>query len=99
MNKPQKIEQAFSENLDRILAGQAVKVDTIDNADMLSALDFAASIADVKPAVPQQFQARLKAELLAKLQKQDVEKKTGGWFTNILQRASFRAITRPMPMV
>jgi len=93
MNKQKKIEKAFSENLDRILAGRAVKTDAFADADMLSTLDFAAGIAKIKPAISQQFKTRLKAELLEKLEKQQTPAKKNIWYSLSLHQPVWQAVT------
>ena len=93
MNKQRKIEKTFSENLDRILAGKAVKADTIADKDMLATLDFASRIAEIKPAISQQYQTRLKAELLEKLQKQKAAEKKNPWYSFTLRQPVWQAVT------
>jgi len=93
MNKQQKIDKQFSENLDRILAGQSVQAEKIDDADLLTALDFAAGMAEMKPVITPQFQIRLKAELLEKLEKQETRVKKNPWYSLSLRQPVWQAVT------
>ena len=58
MGREPEIEKKFSENLDRILAGEEIKPDPAMDDDLRSALDFSTRIKDLRASPTQQFQAQ-----------------------------------------
>jgi len=93
MNKHNKTEEIFSENLDRILAGEEAKTGTVSDVDMLSALDFAVKMADIQPAISTQFQRRLKAGLLKKLEDREIAAvEKNRWWAGLFQQPAFKAV-------
>lgn len=92
MNKQRKTEKLFSENLDRLLNGKAVKADAGADKDMLSALDFAAKIAEIKPSVSPEYRTRLKARLLEKLESREAAVKKNAGHVSIFRQPAWQAV-------
>ncbi|MDD5703510.1 MAG: hypothetical protein PHU23_15855 [Dehalococcoidales bacterium] len=72
-------EELFSEKIDRLLANEDVQYDAVMDHDMRTALDFARTMRDLRPAPSAEFQSRLKARLLQKLNERK-ERSGTGWF-------------------
>ncbi len=71
MGRERDIAKKFTENLDRILAGEEIKADPAMDAELRAALDFARKMAALRTAPSAPYQARLKAALLQKLDEQE----------------------------
>jgi hypothetical protein len=89
MGRERDIEKKFTENLDRILAGKEIKSDPSMDAELRAALDFARKMAALTTAPSAQYQARLKARLLQKLDEQEARKRE--------RRGSFWGLLRTSP--
>jgi hypothetical protein len=75
MGKDKGIEKKFAENIDRILAGEDIKADPSLNAEMRADLEFVKKVRSLGEAPSAQFQARLKASLLQKLEAQQARQR------------------------
>jgi hypothetical protein len=93
MNKGNRQEQLFASYLDRVLAGKEIPADTITDADMLSALQFAQKMAEIQPVISPRFQKELKNRLLEKLEKQEAAAVKHGWTWGIFRQPVWRAVT------
>jgi hypothetical protein len=71
MNRDREIEREFSNGLDRILAGEEVHVAQPQEGDLLSALDFALKMVQLRPSPSADFESNLKARLLQELAEQE----------------------------
>jgi hypothetical protein len=91
MNKGNRKEKLFASYLDRVLAGKEIPKDTITDADMLSALEFAQKMAEMQPAISPRFQKELKIRLLEKLEKQEAAAPKPGWNWGIFRQPAWRA--------
>jgi hypothetical protein len=86
MGREQKNEKKFAEYLDRILAGEEIKADPAMDEELRAALDFARKMTELGDKPSTQFQARLKAGLLQKLEAQEAAQKAGqGSFWDIFR--------------
>ena len=93
MSKQRNIEAIFSENLDRILAGEEIDFNALGDAEMRSALEFARKVNQLVPAPSTQFSTRLKAGLLQKLDEREARaKENRGWSWNFLRRPAWQAV-------
>lgn len=90
MGRERDMEKKFTENLDRILAGKEVKADPTMDKELRAALDFALKMAALRTAPSAQYQARLKARLLQKLDEQEARKRE--------RRGSFWGLIRTSPV-
>ena len=66
MNNQAQRERAFSEDLDRVVAGQAPGAEFSEDREYQRSLQFARGMAEVPPRISPEFRAALKATLLAK---------------------------------
>ncbi len=82
MNRENK-EELFKEYLDHLLADEAEKSKATDN-DLLTAMDFAKKMKELRTAPTEAFRADLKTRLLQKLQEQDAIKSS--WFQRMFSR-------------
>jgi hypothetical protein len=89
MGREKEIEKKFTAYLDRILAGEEIQADPAMDAELRAALDFARKISALGAVPSAQFQARLKASLLQKLEEQEAQKKA--------KKASFWDVFRSHP--
>ncbi len=85
MGREYEEERLFSENVDRLLAGEEMKTGTEMENDLLTALDFARKITDLRTAPSPRFQAYLKARLLQKMTEREAESRQG-WFWKLIPR-------------
>jgi hypothetical protein len=86
MRREREMDKKFSEYLDRILAGEEIKADPAMDKELRAALDFARKISELGTKPSAQYQARLKARLLQKLEEQKAPPKEGrGSFWNIFR--------------
>ena len=76
----------FSENLDRLLAGQPYLTDDGLVEDTRTALDFARWMVSVRPAPSPAFQAGLKARLRQKMEEKESASRRG-WFWRFFLRS------------
>jgi hypothetical protein len=80
-------EELFSENVDRLLAGQGVASEPETRDDLRTALDFASQMVSLRASPSPQFQARLKAHLLQKLSEEEIRRESRtGWFWKLVPR-------------
>lgn len=73
MGREFDLEKEFSENIDRILAGEEVKPDTSRGEDYRTALDFVRKMASLRRAPSPVFKARLEESLLRKLSEREAK--------------------------
>jgi hypothetical protein len=86
MGREKGNEKKFTEYLDRILAGEEIKTDPSMDQDLRDALDFARKISEYGATPSPQFQARLKASLLQKLEEQEaLRKQNRGSFWDVFR--------------
>jgi hypothetical protein len=86
MGREQDIEKKFTAYLDRILAGEEIKADPAMDAELRAALNFARKVNSLGAVPDAQFQARLKAALLEKLQAREArQKENRGSFWDIFR--------------
>jgi hypothetical protein len=89
MGTEQDKEKLFSQELDRLLAGNEPKAGPDADADLRSTLEFAHKMTEIRRQPDPVFSARLKAELLHKLavrEQQEREAKEHSWFRRIIPR-------------
>ncbi len=90
MNSEKDQGKKFSEEVDRLLAGQEPKVDQGADADLRSTLDFARKMADLRPNPTPEFKAQLEARLRQQFEAQEPkERATRGssWFRRFIPRS------------
>jgi hypothetical protein len=81
-------EKQFSENLDRLLAGQ--QAESLPDRDDEKALAFARKMAVLRPAPRAEFKSRLKATLLQKLaEKEASEAARPSWLQTLVRRPAY----------
>jgi hypothetical protein len=86
MGREQDNEKRFNAYIDRILAGEEIKADPDMDKELRAALEFARKISALGAMPSAQFQARLKASLLQKLEAQQAQKKAArGGFRDIFK--------------
>jgi hypothetical protein len=86
MGREKENEKKFNAYLDRILAGEEIKTDPAMDKELHEALDFTREMAERRVEPSAQFQARLKASLLQKLDAQVAQKKESrGSFWNVFR--------------
>ncbi|MBN1366808.1 MAG: hypothetical protein JW967_02645 [Dehalococcoidales bacterium] len=85
MSKENKEEKLFNGVIDRILAGESIKIDTADD-DLRSTIEFAMKIKELRTSPTEPFKANLKAKLLQQLREKEVQKKRVGWWPRTFQR-------------
>ena len=85
MGRERDNEKKFNEYLDRILAGEEIKADPSMDKELRDALDFACKMADLRQNPPAQFQARLKADLLQKIEARQAQKQARGAFWDVFR--------------
>ena len=85
MGREYEEERLFSENLDRLLAGEEVQTGAEMGSDLLSALGFARKMKSLRVTPSPRFQTSLKAGLLQKLNEREAEARSG-WFWKIIPR-------------
>jgi hypothetical protein len=90
MGREKEAEKKFTEYLDRILAGEEIKADPAMDEELRAALDFARKVSSLEAVPSAQYQARLKARLLQKLEEQEARQKEA--------RGSFWGIFRSHPV-
>jgi hypothetical protein len=90
MGREKENEKKFTEYLDRILAGEEINADPSMDKELRDALDFARKISECGATPAAQFQARLKASLLQKLEEQEALRKQ--------KRGSFWDVFRSHPV-
>jgi len=90
MGREVDMEKEFSENIDRILAGQEVKVSADIDDDYRTALDLAQKLIRLRAVPSPSFKAQLKERLLLKLSEEETRVKTTevkrNWFWEALGR-------------
>jgi hypothetical protein len=82
-----ELEEArlFSENIDRLLAGEEVRIEGEMDDDRRTALDFARRMTALRTAPAPSFQAHLKTRLLQKMNEHTSEARQG-WFWRLVPR-------------
>jgi hypothetical protein len=84
-------EKRFSENLDRLLAGQ--QAESLPDRDDEKALAFARKMAVLRPAPRAEFKSRLKANLLQKLaEKEAREAPRPSWIQTLIRRPAYAVV-------
>jgi hypothetical protein len=78
-------ERVFTENIDRLVAGQDIGAISEADDDLRSALDFARKMTALRPAPSAVFQSNLKARLLQKINENEAPEKSG-WFWRLIPR-------------
>ena len=77
MGRETDMEKEFSESIDRILAGEEVKVGAGMDDDCRTALDFAQKMVGLRTVPSPSFKAQLKERLLLKLSEQETKAPAG----------------------
>jgi hypothetical protein len=90
MGRENDIAKKFTEYLDRILAGEEVKVDPTMDAELRDALDFARKVTRLGEAPSAQYKARLKASLLQKLEEREARQKQKRGFRGMFQQPAWQ---------
>ncbi len=85
MSRETKEEKIFSENIDRILAGKPVDVESADS-DLLSAIEFAGKMKTLRMTPSESFKADLKAKLLVQLRDKERNSEHSSWFQRIFSQ-------------
>lgn len=89
MGSERDVERKFSEQVDRLLAGEEVKIDAAAEKESGAELDTARKIIALRPAPSSQFQTALKQRLLRKLAEQETatrSKEKENWLWKLLPR-------------
>ena len=94
MDRQKDTEKKFAEYMDRILAGGEIKADPSMDEEMRADLEFVKKACSLGQAPTAQFQARLKARLIERLEAQQARKQEQGFkiFTALRQPAWQAAI-------
>ena len=79
MDREVDIEKEFSENIDRMLAGEEVKVSAAMDDNCRTALDFAQKLVKLHAVPPLSFKAQLKERLLLKLSEAEATSAKKNW--------------------
>jgi hypothetical protein len=85
-------ERLFSENLDRLLAGEEIQFEAGVDNDLRTALDFAGKMKSLQAAPSPQFKSNLKARLLQKLDEQEDREEAGGWLARLIRQPVWQAV-------
>jgi hypothetical protein len=100
MSKQRNIEAMFSENLDRILAGEEIDLNALGDVEMRSALEFSRRMSRLVPAPSAQFSTRLKAGLQQKLDEREARaEEKRGWSWNFLRRPAWQAVIAVLAVI
>ncbi len=83
-NRQLEMERLFSEELDRLLAGEEVKAPPEAGEDVNAALKFSQKIIEITPEPSPRFETLLQAKLLSELARQ--EAKDNKWYWKIAPR-------------
>ena len=88
MGREHDVEKLFSEQLDRLLAGEDLKADAEIGDDMRAALDFARKMITVTPKPSPSFEGQLKTRLLHKLDetREETRREERGWLWRLVPR-------------
>lgn len=89
MGREADMEKEFSENIDRMLAGEEVKVGAAIDDDYRTAIDFAQKMVRLRGVPSSSFKEQLKERLLLKLSEQETKAPAGakrGRFWGVLRR-------------
>jgi hypothetical protein len=78
------LEKLFSEDIDRLLAGEELKTEAGAGKEVSEALDFARKMIAATPEPGAGFKAQLQARLLQRLAEHETAKK--GWFQRLIPR-------------
>jgi hypothetical protein len=95
MSRRNDVERLFSEDVDRILAGERSQLASIADDDQRTALEFAAKIVEMEPAVRAHFQVALQTRLrtrLAELEERSRTRQRAGWWGKLLHRPAWQAV-------
>jgi hypothetical protein len=85
MGKGGEMDKRFSEELDRILAGEEIKLDQSMDDDLRSTLDFASKMVQYRETPSSQFKSSLKAQLLHKLaEREAAREKKRSWVWRLI---------------
>lgn len=99
MDEETKLEKEFSENVDKMLAGQSAEIDATQGEDYQATLDFVHKLIELRSAPRPSFEAKLKASLLSKLSESEQETKSSfwkGWLNMVtanMNKSIWRAVT------
>lgn len=86
MGREREIEKRFSEDLDRILAGEDVPEDTTMDREFRATLDFARRMSGLGAVPSAQYASRLQARLLQKLQEKEARAgQKHGWLWDLVR--------------
>lgn len=83
------VDKEFSEDIDRVLAGEEVKLGTEASDDYRAAVDFAQRLIRLRPTPPAFFEAKLRERLLQRLSEQETKapaRAKENWFWEGLRR-------------
>jgi hypothetical protein len=83
-NEEKDLERLFSENIDRLLAGEEIETGAKAEKEVSEALEFARKMIAATPEPGAEFKARLQAKLLQRLAERERVKK--GWLERLLPR-------------
>jgi len=87
MGREADMEKEFSENIDRMLAGEEVKVSAAMDDDCRTALDFTQKLIGLRGVPSPSFKAELKEKLLQKLSEEEARAEAKrSWFREGLRR-------------
>ena len=87
-------DRAFSENIDRLLAGESVDLGPSANDDSRTALDFAQMMVGARPTPNPRFKADLKARLLHQLADTEEKRRIAAkqsWIHRLLHQPAWQA--------
>jgi hypothetical protein len=93
MNDQKRREKAFSEDIDRLVAGQSPGGDFSGDREYQNALEFAHGMAIASPEISPGFRAALKARLLARAEAPTPERSWMRDFTGLLRQPVWQAVT------
>jgi hypothetical protein len=100
MDKQKDIEKKFAQYIDRIMAGESIQLDPSMDAEMRADLDFLKKVRSLGQTPTAQFEARLRAYLLAKLEAQQAQQPKEGWsFFRIFRQPAWQAAIAVMLVI
>jgi len=76
MSRDREEEKRFSEYLDRIIAGEEIRLDEEISLELVSTLKFAQKMTSLRPSPSPQFAAALQVKLMDKLARRETAKKS-----------------------
>ncbi|HTY82115.1 MAG TPA: hypothetical protein VMB24_04975, partial [Dehalococcoidales bacterium] len=93
MPSEKDIYKKFGEYIDRVMAGEEIKLDPAVDGETRADLEFVKKACTLGQEPTAQFQARLRAHLIEKLEAQQASKREEGWsFFRALRQPAWQAV-------